>query len=285
MRNVSKHSKGILLACFCIAVISALAWQKDDKNKKDSPTYKYEQRDTAVPKRHKYDSNEFRIKDLDLSLKELDLSLQKLNLELKDINIEISKTIKDALADVDLENILKDVEIELKNVDVEKIKSEVEKELKEIDVEKIKAEVEKGLKEVDLQKINIEVQQSLKEAQQELKKIDKQKLQNEMKELQLKLNKSEFKEELDNALKNAHKEIEKAKQELTDLKDFTSALEKDGLIDRKNGYAIEWTKDGDLIINGKTQPKEISDKYSRYYKKDGYKIKIRPDDDLEIDNL
>ena len=285
MRNVSRHSKSILLACFCIAVISALAWQKNDKNTKNTLTYKYEQRDTAVPKRDKYDSNEFRIKDLNISLKELDNSLKELSLDLKGINIEIAQSIKEALAEINIENIAKDVEIQLKNIDVEKIKQEVEKELKEIDVQKIKAEVDKELKEIDLQKINIEVQQSLKEAQQELKKIDTKKLQNEMKELQLKLNKSEFKEELDNALKNAQKEIEKAKQELTDLKNFTTDLEKEGLVDRKKGYSIEWTKDGDLIINGKTQPKEISDKYSRYYKKDGYKIKIHPDDDLETDSL
>lgn len=285
MRNVSKHSKGILLACFLIVVISAIAWQTDDKNKKDKSTYKYEQRDTTVPKRYDYDSNEFRMKDLDLSMKDLDNSLKELNLNLKDLHINISETIKDALADIDFDQITKDIDIEIKKVDVEKIKREVEKELKEIDVEKIKLEIDKELKNVDFEKINKEVQESLKEAQQQLKQIDKQKLQKEMKELQLKLNNSEFKDELDNALKNAQKEIDKAKQELRDLKDFTTALEKDGLVDRKNGYTIEWTKDGDLIINGKTQPKEISDKYSRYYKKDGYKIKIRPDDDLETDNL
>jgi len=54
---------------------------------------------------------------------------------------------------------------------------------------------------------------------------------------------------------------------LRDLKDFTDALQQDGLIAKKKGYTIEWTKDGDLIINGKTQPKEISDRYSRFYKK------------------
>src|SRR6185295_5143489 len=101
-----------------------------------------------------------------------------------------------------------------------------------------------------------------------------------------KLNGSQFKQEIENAMKDARNEMEKAKRELQDLKDFTGALEKDGLIDKKKGYTIEWTKDGNLIINGKTQPKEISDKYSRYYKKDGYKIKMRPDeDDLEVDDL
>ena len=92
-----------------------------------------------------------------------------------------------------------------------------------------------------------------------------QKLQNEMKEMQLKLNSSQFKQEIEHAVQGAKKEIEKAKQELQDMKDFTNALVKDGLIDRKKGYTIEWTKDGDLIINGRTQPKEIADKYSRYY--------------------
>ncbi|QEC67421.1 hypothetical protein FRZ67_08970 [Panacibacter ginsenosidivorans] len=263
MRNVFKNPKGLILAGLSVIVITAAAWQTDDKDKKNDSTRRQSTGDTIVPKQRNNDKNEFRMKQLDEAMKELDLHL-------KDLDIEISKNVKEALAQVDFEKISKDVQAQLKQVDFDKINKEVQEELKK----------------VDFNKINIEVQQSLKEAQEEIKKVDMQKLQNEMKEMQLKLNSTQFKQQIENAMQGAKKEIEKAKQELQDLKDFTNALEKDGLIDKKKGYTVEWTKDGDLIINGKTQPKDIADKYSRYYKKDGYKIKIRPDDDhLEIDDL
>jgi len=263
MRNVFKYPKGLILAGLSVIVITAAAWQTDDKDKKNDSTRRQSTGDTVVPRQRDPDKDEFRMKELDKAMKELDI-------QLKDLNVEISKTVKLALAQVDFEKIGKEVEAELKQVDLDKINEEVQAELKNI----------------DLNKINVEVQQSLKEAQEEIKKVDMQKLQNEMKEMQLKLNSSQFKQEIEHAVQGAKKEIEKAKQELQDMKDFTNALVKDGLIDRKKGYTIEWTKDGDLIINGRTQPKEIADKYSRYYKKDGYKIKIRPDDDdLEVDDL
>ena len=61
---------------------------------------------------------------------------------------------------------------------------------------------------------------------------------------------------------------------MQDLKDFTDQLQKDGLIDKKKGYSIEWKNGGELYINGKKQPKEISDKYKKYYKKDGWRLEM-----------
>ena len=58
------------------------------------------------------------------------------------------------------------------------------------------------------------------------------------------------------------------------MKEFTDELEKDGLIDKDKGYSIEWKNGGELYINGKKQSKEISDKYKKYYKKDGWRIEM-----------
>ncbi|CAN5782646.1 hypothetical protein BH10BAC2_BH10BAC2_35600 [soil metagenome] len=269
MRNVFKSTKGLILAGLSVIIITAVAWQTDDKDKKDDSTRRQNRGDTTVPKQRNYDKNEFRMKGLDEAMKQLDIEMKNLDLQMKDLNIEISKSVTEALDGIDFEKIGKEVEAEIKKIDFEKINKEVQEELKKI----------------DLNKISIEVNQSLKEAQEEIKNVEMQKLQNEMKELQLKLDSKEFKAEIEEAMQDAKQEIEKAKQELHDLKDFTEALQKDGLIDKKKGYTIEWTKDGDLIINGKTQSKTISDKYSRYYKKDGYKIKIRPDDGLKVDDF
>ena len=51
-------------------------------------------------------------------------------------------------------------------------------------------------------------------------------------------------------------------------------VQKDGLIDKNKGYSIEWKNGGELYINGKKQTKEISDKYKKYYKKDGWRIEM-----------
>ena len=72
----------------------------------------------------------------------------------------------------------------------------------------------------------------------------------------------------------AQEGINKAKEKLQQMKDFTDALAADGLIDKKKGYTIEW-KDGNLYIDGKEQPKNISDKY-RKYEEEG-KIKMLPE--------
>jgi len=264
MRNVLKYPKSLLLAGFFVVAITAVAWQTDNKGKKNDTSGKQSAGDTTAPRQH--DTDEFKLKELDEVMRNLDLQMKNINIDMKSLNVEISKEVNEVLANVDFEQIGKEVQNELKNIDFEKINKEMQDELKK----------------VDLNKINQEVNQSLKEVQEEIKKIDIEKLQTEMKQMQLKLNNTDLKKEINDAMQNAQKEIDKAHQELKDLKDFTDLLQKDGLIDKKKGYTIEWKKDGDLIINGKIQPKEISDKYSRFYKKEGYKIKINPDDDLEI---
>lgn len=77
-------------------------------------------------------------------------------------------------------------------------------------------------------------------------------------------------------MSKAKEGMEKAKAELQELKNFTDELVKDKLIDKTKGYTIEW-KNGDLYINGKGQPKSVSDKYRKYYKRDG-KIKMNEED-------
>lgn len=296
MRNVSKSTKALILAGLSVIVIVTAAWQTDNKTKRDSTNRQQPTGDTTVPKQHDNDQDEYRVGDIDKAMKELDNAMQHLNIQMKDLNINISKEINDAISRIDAEKLNKEIQDAMKNIDFEKIKLETDKSLKEaqeqiakIDTEKMKEEIEKAkeqMKNIDLDNIKVQIDRSMKEAQDQLKNIDMQKIKTEMQDLQLKLNNQDFKKQIDSAMKNANLEIEKAKKELQDLKNFTEALAKDGLIDKKKGYTIEWTKDGDLIINGTKQPKSVSDKYSQYYKKDGYKIKSNGgDNDLNIESL
>ena len=49
-------------------------------------------------------------------------------------------------------------------------------------------------------------------------------------------------------------------------------MEKDGLLKTDQDYTIEF-KNGTLTINGKVQPKEVTDKYSKYMRKESFTIK------------
>ena len=270
MSNVFKSSKGLMLAGLCIIIIiTAAAWQTGDKDKGDSSANTQSKGDTTEPRKRNYDKDEFRMKDLDEAMQKLDEAMKDLDLHLKDIDVNISKEINEALAKIDFDKIGKDVEAELKNVDFDKINEQLKEELKNIDLDKIK----------------IEVNNSLKDAQEEIKKIDMDKIKNEIQEMQLKINSDELKQEIDDAMKGAKKEIEKATESLRQLKEFTDELQKDGLIDKKKGYTIEWKNDGELYINGQKQSKDLTDKYKKYYKKDGYKIVINANEDKEGESL
>ncbi len=171
---------------------------------------------------------------------------------------------------------------QMKNIDI-KIDKQVQESLAKINFEKIGEQVEASLKEINWDKMQKDINISIKNAQEEIAKIDFSELQNQMKAVQEKLQSEEFKSQFDaeklqqqinESMHSAKASIEKAKREMEEIRDFTDALSAEGLIDRKKGYNIEW-KNGNLYINGKEQPKDISDKY-RKYEHNG-EIRMRPE--------
>ena len=84
-------------------------------------------------------------------------------------------------------------------------------------------------------------------------------------------------------MKDARESIEKAKVEVKAYKDFIEELDKDGLINKKETYKIEYRK-GELIVNGKKQPAEVANKYNDFLngRKD-FTIK-KEDDGFTIEN-
>jgi len=114
-------------------------------------------------------------------------------------------------------------------------------------------------------------------AKQQIENIDVQKIQADVlkaqKEVQRKyIESGKMQQEVQRAMEQAKKSMEQANAELNEMKEFTGKLQQDGLIDKKKGYKIEWKDGGNLYINGELQSKEISEKYKKYYKKDGGKI-------------
>jgi hypothetical protein len=293
MKNAFKRKKYFIWVCLSFIAVTAIAWQVDNKKEADSKTCKhYATGDTTQPKQRSNDQDEFRMNELQDAIKKLDIGMQKLDLNMKDLNIELSQHLDEAINKIDFEKISRQIDEQMKKIDVDKIKidvnnsvEEAQDQLKKIDLEKMEKDIDEQMKKIDADKIKIDLNKSIQQVHDQLKQIDMQKLRNEMLDLQQNFNSSKFKMQVQDAIKGAKESMERAKEELRDMQEFTDQLEKDGLIDKKKGYSVEWKKEGDLYINGKKQPKEISDKYSRYYKKDGYKIERSGDNGRHKESL
>ena len=190
---------------------------------------------------------------------------------------------------VDMEKVNEQLKEAMKQIDMAKIQMEIDKAMKEVDMEKIKAQVEKATSEIDAAKIDKEIKESLasvdwekmKKDMDEVKKIDMSKLDADMKKIEIEM--KGLGPKIEKEMENAKASIEKAKAEMKEYRSFVDALEKDGLINKKETYTIQH-KNGELIINGKKQPADVYNKYGSFLKKhDKFTIK-KSDDDFNIYN-
>jgi Na+/phosphate symporter len=237
----------ITLALAAVAVVSVLVLASWDFKQPAPFTGDFFQpvADT-VPKK---DSREKKIRDLDDVLDELNQAELQVNME------KIQKELAEAMKKIDAAKIRTEVENALKEVDVEKIKKEIESSLAKIDWDKMKAELER-VKEIDMEKLGLD----MKKMEDELSRIGP---------------------EIEKSLEKAKVEIEKAKEEMKEYNEFVNDLEKDGLLNRKQGYSIKH-KDRELFINGKKASDATYNKYRSFLDKHK-KITIeKTDDDFDI---
>jgi hypothetical protein len=190
---------------------------------------------------------------------------------------------RNSISDVELDNAMQQLdkqmlqlEKQMKKLDLSKIQKDIDESINKIDFEKIGKEVQASLAKIDWNKIEGDV----KDAMEQVKKVDMVKVQEEMKrvhadmekiKVDININSDKIKKDVSEAMEKAKESIEKAKVEIKLMNEFTNALEADKLIDKKKAYRID-VKDGELYINEKKQPKEVSDKYRKYFKKDNYSI-------------
>jgi hypothetical protein len=245
-----KHFPLIGISLLLVSVLFICAWKAPaGTNYLHNPFINVNQRDTE-PKDQK---DNFNTNDIDKAMKNLNENMANLDIQMKNLNLNLDKQIRESLSKINFEEIAK--------------------------------QTEASLKEIDWNKLQQEVNNSLQQAQNEIAKIDFTKLQNDMKAMQEKLQSEEFKsqfnsdklqKQIDEAMSKAKEGIEKAKQQLKRTDDFTNELAADGLIDKKKGYTIEW-KNGSLYIDGKEQPKNVSDKYRKYENDFKGKIRMEPE--------
>jgi len=232
--------------------------------------------DTVPPKKTKAD-REKKVRDLDEAIEELERT--DIDVDLSKVKLELEKAMKE----IDANKIQLQVEKALQQVDMKKIQNELQESLAKIDGDRIKADVEKAMNGIDFSKIKAEIEESMKAIDMDKIKqeINMEKLKVDMKDMEKELKK--IGPEIEKSMEKAKVEIEKAKIELKEYKGFVDGLEKDGLINKKEGYKIKH-KDGELFINGKKQPAEVYNKYRNFLEKHrSFNINDEAGDDFNID--
>ncbi len=250
MKTKQTWLAGVVIAFVALTLIS---WKKSENNQLPVKPYliKY-QEDTLKPRKKSTDKKEYRTGELDEAMKELDRAMAEMD---KSMKIDFSKMDKDIKAAME----------ELKKVDFEKIGREVEASLKNIDWAKTRAEIDKAMREVEVTMKEVDKKQ-IKE------QMAKAKEQLEAAKISSQIDMKKIKETVEKSMVAARASMEKAKKEMLLMKEFTEALEKDGLIDKKKGYKID-VKKGELFINDMKQSKEVNDKYRKYFKEEDYTIR------------
>jgi hypothetical protein len=253
------QTKNYAWVALALAFITLSSWKTGGSALPVKPFSLNSQADTT-PSRKK-DRKEYKIGDLDQAMKELDR----------------------AMVDMD-----KNMKIDMSKMDRE-IKAAME-EIKKIDFDKIGHEVEAELRKVNWDEANLEIKKAMREAQKEINEIDMKEIKKEIEKAQKEVSKEKIsahidmqkiRESVNKGLAGARIGIEKAKKEISQLKEFTESLEKDGLINRKKGYKVE-IKDNEMYINGTKQSKEVNEKYKKYFKEDNFVLR---NDGEEISSL
>lgn len=210
--------------------------------------------------------------------------------DLDKLHVELEKAMKlvtEKLKEIDWSKLNLQISESLKEIDLDKIKASVEQSLKAVDMAAIEKDVQNALKEVDMQQVNSEIKQAMQEAKRELEKVNWADIKKELADAKVEIEKAklELKDlDLNKVMDEAKAGIEKAKAEIKEMKTMITEMEKDGLIDRKKGFKLEY-KDGLLYIDGKQQSQAISDKYRKYAKDGKLDITISKDNGKDVVEL
>ncbi len=237
------------------------SWQINGAGLPIQPYLIEQNQDTSPIRKKTYTNRDYKIGNLDKDLKDLDQVMEKME---NNTLIDFSKMEKEMNAAM----------AEIKKIDFTKISKEIKASMKDINWEKTRKDVDEAMRKAALQMKEVDmknIEKEMEKAKSEMD-IERKKTQFDM---------DHFRKNLEESLSKAKVGIQKAKQELLLLKEFTEALEKDGLIDKNKGYKVQ-IKNGEMYINGNKQSKEVNDKYRKYFKEEDYSIRS---DGEEISSL
>lgn len=215
----------------------------------------------TIPENNKKEEQKMNIKDFDQLLMHLDnesLSMQK------------------DISGMDLEKIQNEITASLDKVDFDKIKKDIDKAMKAIDFKKMEQDVQSALTTIDWNKMNHDAKTSLENVKKQIEKINMAEVKMQMEKAKIEIERSQreiTKLNMAEIMKYAHEGIAASKASLRSKKEMFNEMEKNGLINQKEGFTIEF-KDKTLIVNGKKQNDSIYQQYRPYIQGDSFKISI-----------
>ena len=203
---------------------------------------------------------------IDIDMKDLDKAMKDLDKALKEIEWDkISKDIEASLKEIDMNKINKDIAISLQSIDWKKIQNEIDESVKNIDLAKIDIDIKNAINDA---KIDFNSEE-FKKSMEAVKKINMKEITEELKKVKIELEKNKDRIKID--IRGAQDEIKKARAGLEEIKEMTGEMEKDKLLNIKEGYTIEY-KNQELFINGKKQSEGVAGKYRKYFKGENFKL-------------
>ena len=146
--------------------------------------------------------------------------------------------------------------------------SRAELEMAQLEMERAQAEMAKQdwkKVEAELANAKLEVERAIKASQAA---FEIEGMQKAMAEVEKSL--ANQKGKIANEMKKAELEMKKAQEQIGLMQQGMEMMEKEGLIKPNESINLEWEEDI-MILNGKKQSKEVSDKYRKYFKHESTK--------------
>ncbi|HTF31863.1 MAG TPA: hypothetical protein VK625_23560 [Flavitalea sp.] len=273
-----KRNRIILLGVTGLFCLTLIGWNHEPVNQQGDTIY---YRDT-VPSG---ESQSTRQRDLDRELKKLEEAKSKME-EISGKNWqEISENLQKELKKINTEEIKVQIDLALKDVDMKKINEDIKVALKEIDLEGLQQRISESLADVnvkvdintdEIRKAIAEAKVDLKKELQEVKKINTEEIKEAMQAAEIDIKKAMAEIKIDKSLfaesmKDAKKGIEKAVEEVKGYQEMIYSMEKDGLLNTREDYNIEY-RNGSIFINDKKQSEVVTSKYQKYFPKENMTI-------------
>jgi hypothetical protein len=142
------------------------------------------------------------------------------------------------------------------NVDLQAMNQDLQRSMHEIDFENLQDDIEASVAKVDME--------ALQESIESVKSINLENIRQNLEVAKEQLDK--LQPELERSMKASRESLEKAKANLRGYKSFIEELEDDGLIDKREGYTVEH-RDGQLLINGKAQSRDVYNRHRSFLEK------------------
>ncbi|MFT3681543.1 MAG: hypothetical protein QM791_14830 [Ferruginibacter sp.] len=258
---ILKH-KAIIAGVACIGLIATLTSFSNDE----------------FGPLQKIDSQELKKDSVPELSKEKHLNMQEYDQLVEDLQQELKKT-QEKLSGVEMEKAMQEAQAAISNINFEKMQADISAALKAVDFASIEKDLAVAMTKTDWKKINTELKASLEAARKEMDNIKLEEVNKELEKAKAEVEKS--KEALkaidfDKIMADAATGITAASEELKQTKVMFNEMEKDGLINRKEGFSIEY-RNKTLYINGKKQNEATTEKYRRYIHGDDFKITIDKD--------